>query len=67
LVVEEEHDSTEKRKKLFKNFDSLAGITQAQRLAATFVVKEDLRNYFDRLSAAATQLLEKWEKEAVNV
>jgi hypothetical protein len=65
LAIEEECDSIEKRKKLFKNFAKLDKITQSQRLAATFVVKGTLREYFNRLATAAIRLLDTWEKGEV--
>lgn len=67
LAIEKKFDSREEREKLFERFDELEGITQRQRAGATFVVEGDLREYFDRLAAAAVKFLDQWEKGEQNV
>lgn len=67
LAVETVHDSLAARKKLFKNFDDLEGVGQTQRLAATFIVEGNLRDYFDSLAAKTISFLDMWEKEVAHV
>jgi hypothetical protein len=52
LTVDATVVTAEKRAKLFKDYDSLSGIAQAQRIGATFVVKGDLRTWFQQLADA---------------
>ncbi|APE48509.1 hypothetical protein BO996_11950 [Delftia sp. HK171] len=52
LTVDSSTSTAEKRAKLFEGYSSLAGITKAQRVGATFVVNGDLRNWFQQLADA---------------
>lgn len=65
LAVEAAQDSQAKRKKLFKNYDDLVGITSEQRLGATFIVSGKLRDYFDELAAQVISALNKWDEGTV--
>lgn len=65
LTIESKDDHQDKRKSIFKDFDSLDGIKQEQRLGAVFVVNGDLRNYFEQLSKKIIIAIDKWEIEGI--
>jgi len=67
LTVAPSEDSQTRRKALFKDYDDLAGLTQDQRVGATFIVKGELRPSFDTIAADALAALDKWEAEASHV
>ena len=67
LTIEAKDDSHDKRKNIFKGFDSLSGINQKQRLAAVFVVNGSLRTYFEDLSQRVIAVIDNWEAKGKNV
>ena len=48
------------RVKLFKGFDKLDGITQAQRIGATFEIAGDIRDWFQTLADAVVATLDEF-------
>jgi hypothetical protein len=58
LAVTSEEDSKKRRQALFKDFDKLKGIRQAQRVGASFVTPGKLRDWFDALATRATAYIE---------
>ncbi len=52
-----ESDSREERQKLFSGFDALDGISADQRIGASLIVDEGLRDWFDRLASQAVVYL----------
>lgn len=48
------------RVRLFRGFDALDGITQAQRIGATFEVDGDIREWFQRLADAVLTTLDEF-------
>jgi hypothetical protein len=67
LAVEPIENSQAKRQKLFKNYDALTGMSQEQRLGATFIVDGTLRAYFDSLSDEVGVALDSWTRTSSNV
>ena len=65
LTIEHKDDSPSRLKAIFKDFDSLEDVNQEQRVAAVFVVDDDLRVYFERLSQVVIAAIDKWEKEGI--
>jgi hypothetical protein len=57
------HDTTPRRKAIFKDYDDLDKIKQHQRVGATLVVDGDLRDYFETLAAQAIAVLDEWEAD----
>jgi hypothetical protein len=58
LAVTSVEDSKERRQALFKDYDGLKGIRQAQRVGASFVTPGKLRDWFDALAARAIDYIE---------
>jgi hypothetical protein len=58
LAVTSVEDSKERRQALFKDYDGLKGIRQAQRVGALFVTPGKLRDWFDALAARAIDYIE---------
>ncbi len=52
LTVDSTMTTAAQRAKLFADYSDLTGITQAQRIGATFVVNTDLRDWFQKLADA---------------
>lgn len=65
LTVGPDINSATKRSKLFKNYNSLAGIAQANRIGATFVVDGDLRGWFQELADQVIRTLNEFEADDV--
>ena len=58
----EERDSQKERKKLFKGYDALDGISKSQRVGASLIVSGQLREWFDALALQAIGYLDELEK-----
>jgi hypothetical protein len=58
LAVTSEEDSKERRRALFKDYDELKGIRQAQRVGASLVTPGKLRDWFDELATRAIACIE---------
>ena len=58
LAVTSEEDSQQRRQALFKDYNELKGVRQAQRLGATFVTPGNLRDWFDVLATRAIAYIE---------
>jgi hypothetical protein len=68
LTVNSDICTTEALQKLFKGYDRLTDISQAQRIGATFIVTGDLRDWFQELADHVIQALEEFETtEATHV
>lgn len=67
FALTEEYDSLEQRKKLFKDYDSLNDIGQAQRVGASFIVTGELRVWFDHLAEQAIAFLAELEVKDADV
>lgn len=52
LTVDSSINTASQRASLFKGYSSLAGITQGQRIGATFMITDDLRDWFQQLADA---------------
>jgi hypothetical protein len=65
LTVTSKNDSEDRRKALFKGYDKLAKIKASQRLGATFVVDNQLRDWFEALASRAIAFLDTFEEETV--
>lgn len=52
-----------RRRRLFQGYDELDGITQAQRVGATFEVDGDLRDWFDALADQVSAALDAFDAE----
>jgi hypothetical protein len=50
LAVTQADDSRKRRQALFKDYDKLKGIDKVQRIGASFVTPDDLRDWFDALA-----------------
>ena len=55
----------EKRAKLFKGYNGLAGIKQSQRIGATFVMNGDLRTWFQQLADAVIAAIKSGKVKSV--
>ncbi len=64
LAVTAERDSEKGRVALFKGYDKLGGINADQRVGATFVVDDDLRDWFEDLANRALASLDEMKKES---
>jgi len=68
LTVNSDITTAEERQKLFKGYDELTDISQAQRIGATLIVTGNLRDWFQELADHVMQALEEFEAmEATNV
>lgn len=68
LTVNSDICTAEERQKLFKGYDELTGISQAQRIGATFIVPGNLRDWFQELADHVIQALDEFEAmEAAHV
>lgn len=65
LTVDSTMNTAEKRSSLFKDYNNLSGIQQAQRIGAIFVVSEDLRTWFQKLADAVIVEIRSGEVENV--
>lgn len=65
LTVDATIDTPEKRAKLFKNYNGLAGIEQSQRIGATFVMSGDLRTWFQQLADAVIAAIKSGKVKSV--
>lgn len=65
LAVTSHDDSVDRRQAVFKGYGALAGLDPKRRIAATFVVEGELRDYFDRLAAEAIKAIDRWEDNDV--
>jgi hypothetical protein len=65
LTVGSKLNSAAARKKLFKGYNSLADVTKAQRLGATFIIDGSLRDWFQALADLAIEALTEFEAESV--
>ena len=65
LTVDATIDTPEKRAKLFKNYNGLAGIEQSQRIGATFVMSGDLRTWFQELADAVIAAIKSGKVKSV--
>ena len=57
------HDGEKERKKLFKGYDILAGISQNQRVGASLIVSGELREWFDAVASQAIEYLDELQAE----
>ncbi len=67
LALTDKHDSQPARKRLFKGYDALDGISAKARIGASFVVSGDLRDWFDQLAQEAVLYLNSLEGEELDV
>jgi len=65
LTVDTSITTTDKRRKLFKDYNGLKDITKPQRVGATFVVDGDLREWFQTLADLVIEMLSEFEVEHV--
>ena len=65
LTVDATIDTPEKRAKLFKNYNGLAGIEQSQRIGATLVMSGDLRTWFQQLADAVIAAIKSGKVKSV--
>jgi hypothetical protein len=65
LTVGPSITTRENRKKLFKGYSDLAGITKAQRIGATLVIDGDLRDWFQDLADRVIAALVEFEAAGV--
>jgi hypothetical protein len=65
LTVDSTINSATKRSKLFKDYSGLDGLTQKQRIGATFVVDISLRDWFQKLADHVVDALTQFENEHV--
>ncbi|MBO2945268.1 hypothetical protein JJQ72_14925 [Paenibacillus sp. F411] len=65
LTVNSDICTAEERQKLFKGYDGLTDISQAQRIGATFIVTGNLRDWFQELADHVIQSLDEFEKMEV--
>lgn len=65
LTVDAKINSPDKRSKLFKDYTDLDGITQKQRVGATFVLDESLRDWFQKLADQVVHALTQFENDHV--
>lgn len=63
LTVDSTICTFEKRRDLFKGYDSLTNISQSQRIGATFIVNGDLRKWFQELGEHVIMALNVFEAE----
>lgn len=61
LTVDSTFCTIEKRSNLFKGYADLDGLTQKQRIGATFLADPDLRDWFQKLADHVTTALTKFE------
>jgi len=67
LAVTTDFDTEVQRQKLFKGYDKLTEIESFQRVGASFVVGDNLRDWFDELAGRAVAYLKTFEEEPSNV
>ena len=65
LAITAKDDTRTGRASLFKGYGKLAGIEAEQRVSATFVVDDDLRDWFDELADQAMTVLDGFKKDAI--
>lgn len=65
LTVDATIVTPEKRAKLFKGYNGLAGIEQSQRIGATFVMSGDLRTWFQQLADAVIAAIKSGKVKSV--
>lgn len=58
FALTHEFDSDRAQKKLFKGYDKITGISQNQRIGASLIVDDELRNWFDVLAAKIVDYIE---------
>jgi hypothetical protein len=63
FALTKEHDGQNERKKLFKGYNALAGISQNQRVGASLIVNGELREWFDAVASQAIVYLDKLRTE----
>jgi hypothetical protein len=63
FALPEEYDSSKERKRLFKDYDKIDGISAKHRIGASLVVDGDLRDWFDRLACEAITFLTELDVE----
>jgi hypothetical protein len=63
FALSEEYDSQEARKKLFKDYEELDGISADQRIGASLIVGGQMREWFDALASRAIQYLDELDKD----
>ncbi|WP_103108485.1 hypothetical protein [Brevibacillus reuszeri] len=66
LTVNSDICTADERKKLFKGYDGLTDISQAQRIGATFIVTGSLRDWFQKLADHVIQALTEFEVMEAN-
>ena len=52
------YDSDEERKKLFKGYDAVQDIHAEQRIGASLVVNDKMRDWFDKLANRSIAYIE---------
>jgi hypothetical protein len=68
LTVNSDICTTEERQKLFKGYEGLTDISQAQRVGATLIVTGELRDWFQELADHVIEALNEFEAmEVANV
>lgn len=63
FALTKEYDGQKEREKLFKGYDTLAGISQNQRVGASLIVSGELREWFDAVAAQAIAYLDELQAE----
>lgn len=62
FALTKEYDSQKERQKLFKDYDTLDGISKSQRVGASLIISGQLREWFDALALQAIGYLDELEK-----
>lgn len=65
FALPKDQDSQSARKKLFKGYDRLYGLSQDRRVGASLIVEGKVRDWFDSLAAQAIAFLDELETEDV--
>lgn len=65
FALTREHDSQDARKKLFKGYSALDGISMKQRVGASLIISGQLREWFDALASRAIAQLDEFSPDPV--
>lgn len=63
FALPDKFDSDERRRKLFKGFGKLPDLDKGQRVAASYIVRGELRAYFEDLASVARDYLDSLEED----
>lgn len=65
FALTERHDTPKERRKLFKGYDALDGISAEQRIGAGLIIPGELREWFDALALQAIVFLDELEQSGI--